>query len=124
VGLPGLEPGTSSLSVPHFPFHSVLACLVIWPFCSILAYIDHLLCLPRTSASPEVEMVWYGARKGRSFTRAPLPSPAALWTLVTSMLSSTVSGGGAPGGFSSEHGLPRTRRPAQEGVENPPATKE
>jgi hypothetical protein len=49
VGLPGLEPGTSSLSVPHPTFYSVLACPVIWLFCSSFTYVEHLLCPPRTS---------------------------------------------------------------------------
>ena len=50
-----------------------------------------------TPASPEVDTVWCGALNGLRVTSAPLPSPLALWTLVTSMRSSMVSGGRMPG---------------------------
>ena len=48
VGLPGLEPGTSSLSVPHPQCQPVLARPEIWPFCSIFTCVEHLLCPLRT----------------------------------------------------------------------------
>jgi hypothetical protein len=50
-----------------------------------------------TPASPEVDTVWCGALNGLCVTSAPLPSPLALWILVTSMRSSMVSGGRIPG---------------------------
>lgn len=41
--------------------------------------------------------MWCGDLNGLCVTSAPLPSPLALWTLVTSMRSSIVSGGRIPG---------------------------
>jgi hypothetical protein len=48
VVLPGLEPGTSSLSVPHPTFHSVLICPVIWLLSSIFTCAEHLQCPKRS----------------------------------------------------------------------------
>lgn len=52
VGLPGLEPGTSSLSVQYPTFQCVMVCPAIWLFCSIFVYFEHLLCPVRASLQP------------------------------------------------------------------------
>lgn len=62
-------------------------------------------------ASPEVETVWCGARNGRRVTKRPSLSPAALYTLVTSMLSSNVSGGSILGSLRASMVLPEPGGP-------------
>ena len=71
---------------------------------------------PPTSATSEI--VWCGARNGRSVTRpdAAGSRPATEWIDVTSSASSNVSGGRTPGDAPRHHRLAGPRRPDHQHV--------